>query len=303
MVLSWLTPTDNYGSFICSIKRSRHSLSMILASRKFVLGIPVQGMEEVLKQIGGQSGRDTDKVARLGLSTISLSSLRKKDNDGGQGRSRKIGGRQQEEEEEREMFVLGGCAAYLVCTVVSMVSPVEEGEKLSSRRHGDNFDLVVICRRRRRGNRQVPRGHLTAYDPFLQNQKSLCQRKVSRCALPLIVFPLGHEVCSYWDGKTFCACSSSTKPFMSFLGSGELPRSSARRADADLSVWLHRERPATLSAGTRSQYHPGPAAARRPTGRGTRPGVLVPLVYQLSWIHWSCDCMREAGSGAMRARD
>ncbi|EKX41623.1 hypothetical protein GUITHDRAFT_61824, partial [Guillardia theta CCMP2712] len=67
MVLSWLTATDNYGSFICSVKRSRHSLSLMLTSRKFVLGVPVHGMEEVLRQMGGESGRDSDKIAKLGL--------------------------------------------------------------------------------------------------------------------------------------------------------------------------------------------------------------------------------------------
>jgi flavin reductase (DIM6/NTAB) family NADH-FMN oxidoreductase RutF len=67
MVLSWLTATNNSGRFMFSINRSRHSATNVVpideSSGKartgvdFVLSIPVQGMEQLVLDVGGTSGK------------------------------------------------------------------------------------------------------------------------------------------------------------------------------------------------------------------------------------------------------
>jgi flavin reductase (DIM6/NTAB) family NADH-FMN oxidoreductase RutF len=73
MVLSWLTATNNQGSFVFSICKRRHTASMLLLDSNtntttqqqqqpmtttyFVLSVPVRGMEQLVLEIGGVSGR------------------------------------------------------------------------------------------------------------------------------------------------------------------------------------------------------------------------------------------------------
>eukprot|EP00978_Attheya_sp_CCMP212_P020473 scaffold58661_cov59-Attheya_sp.AAC.4 len=76
MVLSWLTATNNQGSFVFSICKRRHTASMLLLldsnansttqqqqpptmtmTTYFVLSVPVRGMEQLVLEIGGVSGR------------------------------------------------------------------------------------------------------------------------------------------------------------------------------------------------------------------------------------------------------
>ncbi|KAJ3328593.1 hypothetical protein HDU76_009683 [Blyttiomyces sp. JEL0837] len=75
MTISWLTPLDNHGHFICSMKASRHSASLLFSDNddstassdgmpsnsqttrpRFVLNVPVAGMEDLIVKIGGVSG-------------------------------------------------------------------------------------------------------------------------------------------------------------------------------------------------------------------------------------------------------
>ena len=57
MVLSWLTPINNEGTFVFSINKSRHSWGNVFSSYHFRLAVPVQGMEKTLLQIGKVSGK------------------------------------------------------------------------------------------------------------------------------------------------------------------------------------------------------------------------------------------------------
>jgi flavin reductase (DIM6/NTAB) family NADH-FMN oxidoreductase RutF len=58
MVISWLTATDNYGKFMMSLNRRRHTATrMSHANTEFVLCVPVQGMEELVRNVGGVSGK------------------------------------------------------------------------------------------------------------------------------------------------------------------------------------------------------------------------------------------------------
>jgi hypothetical protein len=99
MVLSWLTATNNSGRFIFSINRRRHTASFIVptddgsetgkprAGVEFVLSIPVKGMERIVTDVGGTSGKwgskftvDHDNEGEEGesgatASTVDMSSL------------------------------------------------------------------------------------------------------------------------------------------------------------------------------------------------------------------------------------
>ena len=59
MTITWLTPTDTNGGLFLSMHADRHTVQNVLATRRFVLNIPVAGMEELAKAIGKCSGRDT----------------------------------------------------------------------------------------------------------------------------------------------------------------------------------------------------------------------------------------------------
>ena len=73
MVLSWLTASNNNGRFLFSIHKTRYS-AQLLAPRQggnndcihktcveFSLSVPVQGMEEMVKDVGSVSGRSCSK--------------------------------------------------------------------------------------------------------------------------------------------------------------------------------------------------------------------------------------------------
>jgi len=57
MVLSWLTATNNNGHFMFSLCKRRHTASMLMQDSIFTLSVPVRGMEELVKHVGGVSGR------------------------------------------------------------------------------------------------------------------------------------------------------------------------------------------------------------------------------------------------------
>mmetsp|Transcript_29197 Transcript_29197/g.48242 ORF Transcript_29197/g.48242 Transcript_29197/m.48242 type:complete len:242 (-) Transcript_29197:11-736(-) len=63
MVLSWLTATNNEGRFMFSLNRKRHTASLISEGCTFVLSVPVKGMEELVKEVGGTPGRWGSKFA------------------------------------------------------------------------------------------------------------------------------------------------------------------------------------------------------------------------------------------------
>ncbi|KND01685.1 uncharacterized protein SPPG_03480 [Spizellomyces punctatus DAOM BR117] len=56
MTISWLTPLDNHGHFICSMKSTRYSHTMLLSTNVFVLNVPVKGMESLVTAVGACSG-------------------------------------------------------------------------------------------------------------------------------------------------------------------------------------------------------------------------------------------------------
>jgi len=71
MTVSWLTAIDNKGGFVMALNRRRASAERIVHAFKesdvplFTLGVAVAGMETLLLQIGGCSGRDVDKATAI----------------------------------------------------------------------------------------------------------------------------------------------------------------------------------------------------------------------------------------------
>ncbi|CEO98043.1 Flavin reductase like domain-containing protein [Plasmodiophora brassicae] len=68
MTLTWLTPANNKGGFLASIRRSRFSAEMLRANPMFVLNIPCKSLEAKVFAVGSCSGRDClDKFQDIGL--------------------------------------------------------------------------------------------------------------------------------------------------------------------------------------------------------------------------------------------
>lgn len=70
MTVTWLTPIDNSGTFVCSINKRRYSSELLNVSSTFTLNIPTRDMEGTILNIGSCSGRDTDKFQKFGLKMI-----------------------------------------------------------------------------------------------------------------------------------------------------------------------------------------------------------------------------------------
>jgi flavin reductase (DIM6/NTAB) family NADH-FMN oxidoreductase RutF len=61
MVSTWLTATNNSGRFMYSLNRRRHTASILQKQPEFTLSVPVQGMEDLVRNVGSVSGRDGSK--------------------------------------------------------------------------------------------------------------------------------------------------------------------------------------------------------------------------------------------------
>ena len=67
MTITWLTPIDNIGTFVCSINKRRYTAGLLNVSSVFVMNVPTRDMEGVVLDIGSCSGRNTDKFKQFGL--------------------------------------------------------------------------------------------------------------------------------------------------------------------------------------------------------------------------------------------
>ncbi|CAJ1416540.1 unnamed protein product [Effrenium voratum] len=65
MTISWLTPMDNQGRFLCSLNKSRHSAGGVLSQRVFVLNVPTAELAQTVLDVGGCSGSCVDKIERF----------------------------------------------------------------------------------------------------------------------------------------------------------------------------------------------------------------------------------------------
>ncbi|KAF1313414.1 putative Phosphatidylinositide phosphatase sac1like protein, partial [Globisporangium splendens] len=70
MTITWLTPINNQGGFLCSVNSNRYTAKYLQAPGSiFVLNVPVRGMEELVLAIGGCSGANIDKFENLTIAT------------------------------------------------------------------------------------------------------------------------------------------------------------------------------------------------------------------------------------------
>ena len=69
MTVSWLTPVDNGGGIILCLNSKRHTTRRLRSAEtyRFVLNVPVAGMENMVVSIGGCSGDDTNKIETLDI--------------------------------------------------------------------------------------------------------------------------------------------------------------------------------------------------------------------------------------------
>jgi hypothetical protein len=51
MAITWLTPINNNANFFISINKKRFTSNIIIKEKKFILNIPIKGMEEKIKCI------------------------------------------------------------------------------------------------------------------------------------------------------------------------------------------------------------------------------------------------------------
>ncbi|OQS06535.1 hypothetical protein THRCLA_01425 [Thraustotheca clavata] len=70
MTITWLTPINNHGKFVCSMNCKRHTAHFVNTPGKhFVINIPTKNHEEKILAIGGCSGESVDKFEALNLAT------------------------------------------------------------------------------------------------------------------------------------------------------------------------------------------------------------------------------------------
>ena len=203
MTITWLTPVNNRGLIVLSMNKRRFTASLLFdgaaADRRFTLSVPVAGMEELVRCIGGCSGADGDKVANLdvGVEAIRVrvaeaSAAVAAAAGGGAGstevaaagatderkraasKTRKAKAERFPLVDESDVYVRGCCAA-MVCVVRSAEDASYEG---------DDEHVRIVA--------QVERGFVLA---------------------------------NYWDGKCFLVKDPLTSPpYLSFVGSGRFAK-------------------------------------------------------------------------------
>ncbi|MGI6793572.1 flavin reductase family protein [Bacteroides sp. KG68] len=73
MVIEWGTLGFNWGRpvFVCYVRQSRFTREMLDSNPEFTINLPVNEYDKrIIRVCGSKSGRDTDKVAELGLTLI-----------------------------------------------------------------------------------------------------------------------------------------------------------------------------------------------------------------------------------------
>lgn len=137
MTISWLTATSNHGELMMSMNAGRYSTTFVHAvGDRFVLNVPVRGMEELVKQIGGCSGRDdadTDKFTRLAIPTcrpgnkpIEATAAVRLPNGGGKWqhkpRTQALLAEDEADAEDSDwnLLAIPSCVAHLVCEVTAV---------------------------------------------------------------------------------------------------------------------------------------------------------------------------------------
>jgi len=76
MPATWFMRTSGKPPLLAiSLRKERHTFSLINARKEFVLALPGPGMEKVVSHAGSHSGRKEDKFAVLGLAALPASKI------------------------------------------------------------------------------------------------------------------------------------------------------------------------------------------------------------------------------------
>ena len=73
MTIGWGTMGVEWGKpiFIAFVRQSRHTKRLLDQNREFTVNVPVDGCDKnILKVCGTESGRDVDKIQKLGLTLV-----------------------------------------------------------------------------------------------------------------------------------------------------------------------------------------------------------------------------------------
>mmetsp|Transcript_3677 Transcript_3677/g.8728 ORF Transcript_3677/g.8728 Transcript_3677/m.8728 type:complete len:269 (-) Transcript_3677:26-832(-) len=71
MTISWLTPANNFGTFIMCINKRRHTASLLRGrdDAAFVLSVPTHKLADLVLKIGKLTGAKGDKIKGLSIAT------------------------------------------------------------------------------------------------------------------------------------------------------------------------------------------------------------------------------------------
>eukprot|EP01132_Coremiostelium_polycephalum_P006166 gene6166-7679_t len=197
MTITWLTCIDNNGFFMCSLNKNRFSAQLLLSSKKFVLNVPVSGMEQLVLNIGGCSGRNVNKFKKFNI-PISLPGCTKELSYDSIAFSN---GNQEHKEmttttttttTKPEYIAVSNCVAHMICQVESILKQVDDDS--SSDNHQINGHYILLCK----------------------IDKSFVRS-------------------SYWDSKRFKPMNDTIPPYLTFLGSQSFAYSTLSPSFSDLS--------------------------------------------------------------------
>jgi flavin reductase (DIM6/NTAB) family NADH-FMN oxidoreductase RutF len=184
MTISWLTATSNHGEFMASMNAQRCTARLVCApGHKFVLAVPVAGMEDLVKAIGGCSGDDDQHGLGATVADLTQAAAAPTASPSRPTKLERLGlhtcrpgggtvGAPGSDDERWDLFAIDGCVAHMVC-VVSHVLPASTDSPVVA---GHN---VLFCR--------IERAYV-------------------------------HK--GYWAGANFLPTSRQFPPYLTFLGQG-----------------------------------------------------------------------------------
>eukprot|EP01080_Neovahlkampfia_damariscottae_P000890 gene890-9801_t len=107
MTITWLTPINNTGNFICSMKKSRYTTVLVLKQKEFVLNVPTKSLGSTVLKIGKETGENTDKF-KLFEENITICGLG------------------WEKYEEKSPFAISECVAQMFCSINKIMDDLDK---------------------------------------------------------------------------------------------------------------------------------------------------------------------------------
>ena len=161
MILSWMTATNNLGRFVFSLNQRRHTAKAITSKTKhveFVLSVPVQGMEELVLNVGCTSSRwrskfpadyysamksdgndDNSKQPKQEENKTSGKKKRKRNHEFAQGvpnlEAVSVGHVESGNKNEKDYFAINGTVAHMRCRTISVMTGNENDNDFIDNEH------------------------------------------------------------------------------------------------------------------------------------------------------------------------